>query len=68
MRRFAVLVVLMGTALTAILVVNVLTGWLSDSWFWIVVPIIGVVSAFGLAFELWYVSRRIERSNFAKPS
>jgi predicted membrane channel-forming protein YqfA (hemolysin III family) len=68
MRRFALLVVLVATTLAPILIVNVLTDWLGGWWFWTVMPLIGMVAAFGLALELLYVSRRIERSNFAKPS
>jgi len=62
MRVFAVVVLFFGFFAAGLAVANII-GALSGSWFWTVVPLVVTVSAFGLAYELWYVSRRIERGS-----
>jgi len=64
MRRLAVVVVLVGAFTAGLGTANLASGFVGGQ-IWTVVAFVGVACAVGLAVELWYVSRRIERARFA---
>ena len=67
MRKWAVGVGVVGVYALAIGLANLATGFSGRTV--TVLALIAAVAAVGLALEMWYVSRRIERARkFAKPS
>lgn len=64
MRRFVVVVVLIGSFTAGLGIANLASGFVGGQ-IWTVVAFVAAVCAVGLAVELWYVSRRIERVRFA---
>ncbi|MGH3064756.1 MAG: hypothetical protein ACRDOF_00470, partial [Gaiellaceae bacterium] len=64
MRRFAVEVMLIGAFAAGLGIANLASGFIGGH-IWTVVAFAGTICAVGLAVELWYVSRRIERVRFA---
>jgi hypothetical protein len=67
MRKSAVGVAVVSAFFFALGLANLATGFAGGSIL-TVLALIGAASALGLALEMWYVSRRIARINFAKPS
>jgi len=60
MRRFAVMVVAVGLFAAGLGMANASSGFIGGQ-IWTAVALVGALCCAGLAAELWYVSRRIER-------